>query len=612
MKRNFTTALLRLFSFGMFLLLGSSCQKEFEKKAPVVVNDTAFNSPKERKVLLLIVDGLRGVALKEIGPPNITNLLKKSTYSYYSLSDEAYDESTSWADLFTGVSLSKHGVTNGTFSHNKFDLYPPVFRRIKEINPNFRIATFSYSNNFTDNLTNPSSVDLKATYASDAETQGALLQELTNENAGLVLAMYKNVNAAGSTGSYESSDQKYRNEIIQFDNYVGQAISSLKNRRNYNKENWLVIVTSSRGGNASVVNDNTIFSNPKMNTFTLIYNDKYQSKLIDKPFTGNVYEGSFVRLYSPTGAVGANQEATAIRAELRFSDELKSSTLNPLNFNGSDFTIEIKVRKNLNTIGTQGGTGSRNTFKYQWPMFFGKKTTKRFGSTGWGFAWENDTWRFSIWNSSSSLVLNSTVATTPMDLNWHSLVASIKTEGAQRYLRTYYDGTLIGKVEVTAAFLNAIDNYNAPITMGYIPEDNNDPFDGNISDVKIWRTALPDDIIKQYASDVFLSSSHPFYNYLAGYWPCRDGAGGKFRNEAITDGNFDFKILKGGSPLVKGTELGSATVWEKSTYVVCPTPIANISTTVPNSKDITPQILSWLGIAVKDSWNLDGRVFLNN
>jgi len=615
MKEKFNAGLRKLLGLMMIILLGTSCQSEFDKEAPIVINDTSVTNPKARKVLLLVVDGLRGAALKEVGPPNITNLVNKSTYSYYSLSDEGYDEGTSWADMLTGVSKTKHGVTSTMFGNNKLDLYPVVFKRIKEANDSVRIASFSYSSAFTDNLTSDAFVDLRATYNTDEEVHNALLQELANENAGVVLGMYKNVNTAGSTNTYESSNQQYRNAILQFDNYVGQALSALKSRKNYSKENWMVIITSNRGGAASVVNDNTVFSNPRANTFTLIYNDRYQSKLIDKPFTGNVFEGNFVRFYSSKGvATEPAQQTDAIRAELRFSDDLKSSPINPLNFGtNGDFTVELKVRKNLNTIGT-----SRNSapYTYKWPCFFGRKVAKlnaSFGA-GWALALEDRTWRFVLSKGVGANGTNETAQNAGVliqDGNWHALAIAIRTEGEKRFVYMYTDGTFNVKKEIPQDLWPSIDTYSTPYTIGFIPNDTGDPFDGNVSDIRIWKTALRDDIIKQYACDTYISPSHPDYKSLASYWPCRDGAGGTFKNEVLEGGDYDFKILKGGTPTVKGTALGNSTVWEKSSYLVCPTSISNIAAAVPNSKDVSTQILSWLGIPVKENWNLDGRVFLN-
>ena len=615
MKEKFNAGLRKLLGLMMIILLGTSCQSEFDKEAPIVINDTSVTNPKARKVLLLVVDGLRGAALKEVGPPNITNLVNKSTYSYYSLSDEGYDEGTSWADMLTGVSKTKHGVTSTMFGNNKLDLYPVVFKRIKEANDSVRIASFSYSSAFTDNLTSDAFVDLRATYNTDEEVHNALLQELANENAGVVLGMYKNVNTAGSNNAYESSNQQYKNAILQFDTYVGQAMAALKNRKNYSKEDWMVIITSSRGGVASVVNDNTVFSNPKTNTFTLIYNDRYQSKLIDKPFTGNPYDGNFVRFYSSKGvATEPAQETDAIRAELRFNDTLKSSPNNPLNFGANgDFTVELKLRKNLNTIGTSKNAAP---YTYKWPCFFGRKVAKlnaSFGA-GWAFALEERTWRFVL---SKGVGANGTNEVTQnagpliQDGNWHALAIAIRTEGEKRFVYMYTDGTFNVKKEIPQDLWPSIDTYSTPYTIGFIPNDTGDPFDGNVSDIRIWKTALRDDIIKQYACDTYISPSHPDYKSLASYWPCRDGAGGTFKNEVLEGGDYDFKILKGGTPTVKGTALGNSTVWEKSSYLVCPTSISNIAAAVPNSKDVSTQILSWLGIPVKENWNLDGRVFLN-
>ena len=617
MRKNFSAVFTKLVGLVIIIILGNSCQSEFDKEAPLVVNDTSFNNPKARKVLLLVVDGLRGVALKEVGPPNITNLLKKSTYSFYSLSDESYDEGTSWADMFTGVTKAKHEVTSTTLSNNKLNLYPVVFQRIKEANANVRIATFSYSSAFTDNLTSSASVDSRITYNSDAEIQNAVLQELANDSAGVVLGMYKNVNTAGSTNAYESSNPQYKNSILQFDTFVGQAMAALKNRKNYSKENWMVIITSSRGGAASVVNDNTIFSNTKANTFTLIYNDKYQSKLIDKPFTGNVFEGSFVRFYSSKGVASeAAQQTDAIRAELRFNDTLKSSPINPLNFGTKgDFTVELKVRKNLNTIGSNKNSAP---YTYKWPCFFGRKVAKLNSSAGagWALALEDQTWRFVLSKGVGNNGTNETALNAGpkiVDGNWHALAIAIRTEGAKRFVYMYTDGTYSNKTEIPEAYWPNIDTYSTPYTIGYIPNDTGDPFDGNVADIRIWRKALSDETIKQYACDTYVSASHPEYSFLASYWPCRDGSGGRFKNEILTEnGNYDFKVLIGGTPTIKGTELGNNTVWEKSNFLACPTSFANISAAVPGSKDIATQILAWLGIPIKENWNLDGRVFLNN
>ena len=627
MKEKFNGGLRKLLGFMMIILLGTSCQSEFDKEAPIVINDTSVNSPKARKVLLLVVDGLRGAALKEVGAPNITNLLKKSTYSYWSLSDEGYDEGTSWADMFTGVSKTKHGVSSATFGNNKLDVYPVVFKRIKEANDSVRIASFSYSSTFTDNLTSDAFVDLRATYNTDEEVQNALLNELTNDNAGVVLGMYKNVNTAGSTNAYESSNQQYRNAILQFDNYVGQALSALKNRKNYSKENWMVIITSTRGGAATVVNDNTIFSNPRANTFTLIYNDKYQSKLIDKPFTGYVYDGSFVRCYSSKGVANeTGQQADAIRAEIRWdgmrvipgdptSELLSSAQTNVLNFGTKgDFTIELKVRKNLNTIGSNKNSAP---YTYKWPCFFGRKVAKlnTSGGAGWALALEDQTWRFILSKGVGANGTNETAVNAGpkmQDGNWHALAIAIRTEGLKRFVYMYTDGNYSNKAEIPESLWPSIDTYSTPYTIGFIPNDTGDPFDGNVSDIRIWRKALSDQTIKQYACDTYVSTSHPDYDYLASYWPCREGSGGVFKNAILKDSRFDFKVLKGGTPTVKGTELGNSTGWEKSNFLVCPTSLTNIAAAVPNTKDVSSQILSWLGITIKETWNLDGRVFLNN
>src|SRR5699024_1489364 len=46
-----------------------------------------------------------------------------------------------------------------------------------------------------------------------------------------------------------------------------------------------------------------------------------------------------------------------------------------------------------------------------------------------------------------------------------------------------------------------------------------------ITDVRIWKTNLPDDVIKEYSCVPGLPpTTHPYINKLIGFWSCRDGS----------------------------------------------------------------------------------------
>src|SRR5690606_23816433 len=106
------------------------------------------------KVLYIIVDGARGLSVRDAKSPNISALLPNSIYSWVSLSDETVNQAgTSWADMLTGVQKSKHGVVDNDFSNKKLDAYPVIYERIKEANPSSDIRVFTTSELFKDNLT---------------------------------------------------------------------------------------------------------------------------------------------------------------------------------------------------------------------------------------------------------------------------------------------------------------------------------------------------------------------------------------------------------------------------------------------------------------------------
>src|SRR3546814_17918798 len=60
--------------------------------------------------------------------------------------------------------------------------------------------------------------------------------------------------------------------------------------------------------------------------------------------------------------------------------------------------------------------------------------------------------------------------------------------------------------------------------MGYLQVSGHGEPDVYISDVRIWRYPLPDETISQFACETYIDASHPFYDYLAGYWPVYGGS----------------------------------------------------------------------------------------
>lgn len=574
--------LLQILLLTAFAVSMLACNSEFDKTlSEGPYSDSTTSVPKERKVLFLILDGARGWSVRDAGTSNIVSLLKNSTYSWNSLSDSLGNNGNGWADLMTGVTKNKHKVVDDSFNGNALTQYPGIIQRIKQLNPEIRITSFAASATFKDKLA--TEADLNQSYTSDAEVKAGLVSEISSGASSLIVGQFKSVDEAGVSGGYDNSNAPYKAAILKFDLYLGEMLSALRARKNYSKENWLVVITSSHGGQAAIpadLDDKTIFSYPKANTFTIIYNPAYKPFVLNKPFTGNKYAGKFLRLYSAT-ADNTATVATSVRAEV-------TNNNNVYNFGDTvSFTVELKVKKNIRA----------NSFRYEWPIFLSKRFNKtQKGGYGWGFGWEQDRWRFLVGKPEENHRFAD--GTNILDGNWHSLAAVVLNRDFKRVMRVYQDGKYVSETILPDNY--GTFNSTAPLEMGFVPTDTKNPFDGFLSDIRIWKAALPDATIAQFACDTRIIESHPFWNRLIGYWPANDGEGMLMKDKSPAGNDFQISL---------GT--GTTLQWTALNDVICPPPTGNLALTVPRTVDLPRQILSWFSIATPESWSLDGRVWIN-
>lgn len=573
------TGIAALFTLSIAVV---SCNSEFDKMLPSKeYSDSTTATAKSRKVLYLIVDGARGWSVRDAQAPNITALSKNATYSWSSLGDSLSNDGNGWADLLTGVNKAKHKVIDDTFAGNRLDQYPGIFQRIKSIKPDTRVTSVASSAVFKERLTAGS--DVSQSYNTDAEVKTAIISELGNEASTLIVGQFAAVNTAGLQFGYDNSFPAYKNAILQFDQYLGEMLTALKSRRNYAKEDWLIVVTSNHGGQATIPveqDDKTIFSYPKSNTFTIISNTGYKPYLIDKPFTGNKYTGSFLRFYS-----SANAEANSVFAKVRNNNSI-------YNLNDTtSLTIEFKVKKNIRS----------GSYSYNWPIVLCKKDTSltvRVGQ-GWSIGMEIDTWRLRL----DRLVngVNKSWAINGGDIrdgNWHSCAVVILNRDFRRVAQMYQDGKFVREAFIDVAIGNI--NNAAPLRLGYIKTDNQHMFDGYLSDIRIWKAALTSSVIAQFGCDSRITESHPYWNKLIGYWPGNEG-----RDKVIKD------YSPAGNDFYVTTGVNTTLQWNNLTGIICPPPTGDLALLVPKTIDLPSQILSWLAIAPPDTWKLDGRVWLN-
>jgi hypothetical protein len=542
-----------------------SCNKDFVRTLPDKnYTDTAKASFGERKVLYLIVDGARGASVNSANVPNIKALLPSSIYSWVALSDpDSTSDVSNWANMLTGVKKEKHKVLSDDLTGNNLATYPVFFERIKEEKPNARIVSFSSSPVFKNKLTQGATVS--QLFDTDEQIKTAVVNDLNTDTAQLIVGHFNDIDQAGTQYGYDNSWPQYKAAIEKFDGYVGEIIAALKNRKNYAGEDWMVVIASSGGGKFAIPanqDDNTVFSNTAANTFTIYYNPRYKQRVIGKPFTGNRYLGRTVRL-----------KDTGVRAQIDTADV----------FNIDDttkFTIELKVKKNED--------------KFFWPSILGKRKEWSSGhpGVGWAIYLEDVYWYFEMRGTKD----NDYHQCRGGDLQkgrWQNLTAKCEIRAGRRYIRTYTDGVFNNELEVTSSgsFAN-----NSPLKLGYLNGTGHGTPDVYVSDIRFFKVDVPDAVIGNYACETSISEGHPYYSFLAAYWPGTDGQGDKIRDVG---------------PQARDFQLKGNYQWEDFNDLICPPPAGALAIFVPQTADIPAQIINWFRIPNRQAWGLDGRVWLD-
>ncbi|HEY6081850.1 MAG TPA: alkaline phosphatase family protein [Chitinophagaceae bacterium] len=570
-KRKLT----RTFLISLFVAVGfgswMACNKGFDRVLQHKdYTDTTSAIAKTPKVLYVIIDGARGQSVRDANPPNIMGLTANAIYCWNSVTDTLTSDLTTWADLLTGVHKEKHGVLGNTTNNNDLKDYPVFFQRIKERRPDIRIAAFCAADSLSKGLITHADVN-KGFGGDDAATENAALNELKVDSAGLVLVQFNEVNDAGAQYGYDLSVPQYKSAILAVDGYIGKLLDALKSRKNYAGEGWMVVVTSNHGGPFPVdpaQDDHTILSNPAVNSFVIFSALRYQPSFIDKPYTGNRYMGKGVELHG--------QDNSAVNA-------IVPNDGNDYNF-GKDinFTVELKVKVM---------PGSRN-YVYTYPSILAKRASFDPGKPGWCIFLEQKFWQinFGQVGQGNTQVRGINIS----DGTWHDIAAVIVNRGAKRYARTYTDGHFNNEVEITG---KGNINSTAPLTMGFLPGSVNNPADLFISDVRIWKAALDDNTISQFACETSLPGDHPFVNFLAGYWPCLDGQNGIFKDHSTLQHDF---------------QLQGNYQWTSFSDLVCAPASGDLANLMPQPVDIARQVLDWLQIPTDAKWDLDGKVWTTN
>lgn len=550
--------------FGLAAVCFSSCNEDFPNLLKGYPSDIAADAGKA-KVLMIVVDGLRGQAIQDIEPATLKQLHRRSMYTFGGLADTskiAMTNETGWANLLTGVEPAKHGVKANDLGTANLGAYPTIFGRLKTQNTGLKSVAFTSNADLSTHLTKDA--DKKQSFAGDDNaTLSGALAEIQTGDMDLMMVQFGDVEKAGKTATYESDDPVYSAAVREADVKIGKLVDAVKKRSTYGQENWLVIVTSNKGGKIeSSVVDNTVYGDHSRNTYTLFYSPKFAERIIARPNSQQIpFIGNAVRFTYGNPPVNAILDDAS---KFNFGTD-------------KDFTINLLLKC------TNPGGG------WNYPIFFAKRVAG-FSGNGWNFFGESQNGN-TVWGFNSSM--GGQVFGKPInDGNWHIITIVVSRSGATDVIKGFTDGKF--DMEVTAGSGNA-DNA-APLAIGKWNGNANESADWSIANVQIYNTAFTNQEVAEHAGITHIDNTHAKYNNLMGYWP------------GYTDVNTG--MLKEKTGRAGDMRLTGPYSWvsfsDVASYLKPPISYA-FYRSVPNSIDVPFIIYQWMGVITPKEWALDGK-----
>ena len=562
-EKNLGRYIYAAFALCIVSIMTIGCNKEFKNTLSTDYNnDTLRVSDGSKRVLYIILDGVKGSVLRDIAPENINAITQKAIYSYDGIADYQYNslsQAGAWTTMMTGVDYTKHNVVDNSFVGFNNATTPTLFSRLKEeLNSSIRTVSLSSSENFLNHLSKDASFKKKLT--SDEEVKNSVIDELTKENPVLLVAQFNKAEAAAAN-NYSLTNQSYVDAIKSLDAYIGEILSALSNRKNYSKENWLVVVASSKGGgNSGGVPGSNIYDDASRNVFVAFHNSKFRPLANDKPNVDALpYVGTAPKFQSNNSTINglANQ-----------------SNLEVGNFGTSgNFTLMFKIRND--------GTSAQ-----YYPMFVGKRNPANtdVGSGGWSFLMGENSFQFD-WGGSPRPGAGADFR----DGKWHTIGVTIFTEGTTRRLALYFDGVRRNLVTISGNH-----NNNFPLRLGTDSRFNTNLL---IKDFVILNTSLSDAEMATNMRREFGTQSPYFANAIV-WCPGNESSGNQMIDMSGKGNHFNF------------TSTVQFSAFNDISANISPNLSEAAFSAVPNGVDLPVVIYNWLNISVPQQWDLMGKSYI--
>jgi predicted AlkP superfamily pyrophosphatase or phosphodiesterase len=236
----------KLLLLPLALLLGLMTEcvyEDFDKPVPTEV----FAG--DRKVLYIVIDGMRHDAIGEELTPNIWSVIQNGNTAWTTtgLNENITWSGPNWSTLLTGVHHQKHNVKDNFFVDPRFEAWPSIFYRLETTYMNFETASFVNWEPVNEIIIR-NCVDQQAS-GDDGSMAGNAVDLLeTDFETDLLFVGFNDVDAAGHATGFTPNNPTYANAVVNTDERVGNILDALYSRTTFADENWLIVMTTDHGG----------------------------------------------------------------------------------------------------------------------------------------------------------------------------------------------------------------------------------------------------------------------------------------------------------------------------------------------------------------------------
>ncbi|MCK0133908.1 alkaline phosphatase family protein [Arenibacter sp. S6351L] len=508
-----------------------------------------------KKVLIIGIDGCRPDAITAANTPNLDALMANGTYSMDARNTGITISGPGWSSMLTGVWQDKHKVVDNSFAGSDFDKYPHFFKRIEEKNPDSRTVSLSQWHPINDQIAHGFVDITRNTEDSSADVKNKAVAELGVEDLTALFVHFDDVDHAGHGSGFSPNNSNYISAIETVDTAIGELVVALKNRPNYNKEDWMVIVSTDHGGIGTSHGGDT----EEERTIFMIVSG------------GNIPKKEIAKTTSDVEVSPANNCLNS-DTELYFESNGIISVPNNAAYSfgaTQDFSIECRIRGKV-------------------PADVGIIAKKNWDSgllPGYVFSFKPGTKNFKV-NVGDGANRVDVEAGQITDNEWHTVSATFDRDGL---LKVYVDGILKNSAEMSS--IGNIDNA-FPFTIG---ADGNGAYkyNGYISEVRVFNGLLEIETIDAWKCKV-LDDTHPMVANIKGHWKLTEGSGTLITDASPTAAN--------------GTLTGGE--WKDATAASIET--VNDYKDTPRTVDVVKTALTHLCIPIEERWGLEGTSLIQN